>query len=321
MRNRRRVVAIVYDGLGAFEFGIVAEVFGKTRPGLPAPWYTFCPCTADSGPIRATGGVQVVVAHGLEAVRRADTIVIPGWRSPDDEPPAHLLDALRRAADRGARLIAICSGAFVLAAAGLLDGKRATTHWRFAAALRARYPNVRVDPNVLYVDEGNVLTSAGSAAGIDLCLHVVRSDFGAQVANRLACQLVVPPHRDGGQAQYVRDPLPEQPAAGLASVLQWAMARLGDPLAVRDLARRANMSTRTFARRFVRETGSTPYRWLTHQRLLAACRHLETTDASIEAVAAKVGFETPMALRHHFRRVYGTTPMAYRHRFSTRHRR
>ncbi|MGH7527709.1 MAG: transcriptional regulator FtrA [Gemmatimonadales bacterium] len=314
--KRHRVAALVYDDLCTFEFGIVVEMFGLPRPELPVDWYRFCLCSLDAGTLNATGGVRIVASRGLAGLREADTIAIPGWRDPDEVPPAPLLNALRRAHARGARLLALCSGAFVLAAAGLLDGKRATTHWRYADKLRARYPKVQVEPNVLYVDEGRVLTSAGSAAGLDLCLHVVRCDYGAEIANQVARRLVVPPHRDGGQSQYVREPMPQRPPAGLARVLDWALARLEHPLGLADLARQANMSVRTLARRFVQETGSTPHRWLTHHRLLAAQRRLETTDDSIDAVAEAVGFETAMTLRHHFRRAYGTTPTAYRRRFS-----
>ena len=312
----RRVAALAYDRLCTFEFGIVVELFGLPRPELPVDWYRFSVCSLDRGPLSATGGVRVQAARGLAGLREADTIAIPGWRDPDEAPPAPLLRELRRAHDRGARLLALCSGAFVLAAAGLLDGKRATTHWRYADRFRARYPRVRLEPDVLYVDEGSVLTSAGSAAGIDLCLHVVRCDYGAEIANQVARRLVVPPHRDGGQSLYVREPVPRRSAAGLARVLDWALARIDQPLGLDQLARQANMSVRTLARRFVEETGSTPHRWLTHQRLLAAQRRLETTGDSIDAVAAAVGFETAMTLRHHFRRTFGTTPTAYRRRFS-----
>jgi transcriptional regulator GlxA family with amidase domain len=236
----------------------------------------------------------------------------------DEAPPENLLNALRRAHDRGARIISICSGVFVLAAAGLLDGKRATTHWRYAEKLSARYPSIQVEPNVLYVDEGDILTSAGSAAGIDLCLHVVRRDFGADVANQVARRLVVPPHREGGQTQYVREPIRAESAAGLAPVMEWAVNRLHAQMSVEDFARRANMSARTLARRFLDEAGTTPHRWLTQQRLIAAQRRLETTGDSIDEVAQAVGFDTAGALRHHFRRSFGTTPTSYRRRFSTR---
>jgi AraC family transcriptional activator FtrA len=313
----QRVTAVVYDRLCAFEFGIVTEVFALPRPELPVEWYRFSLCSLDAGPLRATGGLRIQARRGLARLHEADTIVIPGWRDPDEVPPAPLLRALRRAHERGARVMGICSAAFVLAAAGLLDGKRATTHWHYAEKLRARYPRVGVVPNVLYVDEGSVLTSAGSAAGIDLCLHVVRRDYGAEIANQVARRLVMPPHRDGGQAQYVAEPVSARPNGGLAKALDWALGRLDRPLSLDDLARQANMSVRTLARRFVQETGSTPHRWVTHQRLLAAQRRLETTDDSIDSVAEAVGFDTAMTLRHHFRRAFGTTPTAYRRRFST----
>ncbi|HEY8132675.1 MAG TPA: transcriptional regulator FtrA [Thermoanaerobaculia bacterium] len=311
----QKVAALVCDGLCTFEFAIVVEVFGLPRPELPVDWYRFSVCSPERRPLRATGGVKVVVASGLSALRGAGTIVIPGWRNPDEPPPPALLHALRRAHSRGVRLMSICSGVFVLAAAGLLDGKRATTHWRYVERLRARYPRIRVEPDVLYVDEGSILTSAGSAAGIDLCLHVVRTDYGAEIANQVARRLVVPPHRDGGQAQYVREPIRNRDTTGLAPTLEWAVGRLRHGLSVADLARRAGMSMRTFARRFVDETGTTPHRWLTHQRLIAAQRRLEVTAESIDRVAEAVGFETAETLRFHFRRAFGVSPTSYRKRF------
>ena len=316
--RNRRVVALVYDGLGTFEFAIVGEVFGLPRPEVRVPWYTFSACSLEARPARATGGVWLSAPPGLAPLRRAGTVVIPGWRSPAEAPPRALVDALRHAHRRGARLVSICSGVFVLAATGLLDGKRATTHWRYLDALRARHPRIQVEPDVLYVDEGDILTSAGSAAGIDLCLHLVRRDYGAEIANQVARRMVVPPHREGGQAQYVREPIPPAPAAGLAPVMEWAVARLRASLTVEELARRANMSPRTFARHFVDETGTTPHRWLTRQRLIAAQRRLETTDDGIERVAEAAGFDTAETLRHHFRSAFGTTPTAYRRRFSVR---
>ncbi|HEY6146796.1 MAG TPA: transcriptional regulator FtrA [Thermoanaerobaculia bacterium] len=312
----RRVAAVVYDGLCTFEFAIVVEVFGLPRPEMPADWYRFSACSVESSAARATGGVRIAASSGLAGLRRAGTIVIPGWRNADEPPPGALVAAVRRAHERGARLMSICSGVFVLAAAGLLDGRRATTHWRYVEKLRERYPKIQVEPDVLYVDEGSILTSAGSAAGIDLCLHVVRRDFGAEIANQVARRLVVPPHRDGGQAQFVREPV-RRDAAGLAPLLEWASGHLRSSLTVDQLARRANMSPRTFARRFVDETGTTPHRWLTQQRLLAAQRRLETTHEPIDDVAEAAGFDTAETLRHHFRRVYGTTPTAYRRRFTT----
>src|SRR5437660_7574360 len=221
-----RVIALVYDGLCTFEFAIVVEIFGLPRPELPVDWYRFSVCSLEGAPVRATGGVRVTATSGLRALRGGETIVIPGWRDPDEIPPTALLNALRRAHDRGARLMSICSGVFVLAAAGLLDGKRATTHWMYADRLRPRYPDIRLEPDVLYVDEGSILTSAGSAAGIDLCLHVVRRDFGAEAANHVARRLVVPPHRDGGQAQFAVRPVPPDESNGLARVLQWAQSHL-----------------------------------------------------------------------------------------------
>lgn len=314
--RRHRVAAVVYDDLCVFEFGILVELFGLPRPELPVDWYRFSLCSIDRGPLTATAGVRLEATAGLAGLARADTIAIPGWRDPGEIPPEPLLRALRRAHARGARLLALCSGAFVLAAAGLLDGRRATTHWRYADLFQARYPRVRLEPDVLYVDQDRVLTSAGSAAGIDLCLHVVRQDYGAEVANQVARRLVVPPHRDGGQAQYVAAPMPVRAPGGLAPVLDWALTRLHLPLALADLARQGNMSVRTLARRFVQETGSTPHRWLTHQRLLAAQRRLETSGDPVDQVARAVGFDSGMTLRHHFRRSFGTTPTAYRRRFS-----
>lgn len=312
--DRKHVVALMYDRLGMFEFGIAVEVFALPRPELKADWYRFSVYPIDDGLMRATGGVRIT---GKGSLRDAGTIVIPGWRDPDELPPRALLDALRRAHARGARLMSFCSGVFVLAAAGLLDGKRATTHWRYVDKLRALYPQIEVEPDVLYVDEGNVLTSAGSAAAIDLCLHVVRRDYGAEIANQVARRLVVPPHRDGGQSQYVQAPVRNESPASLAPVMDWAMKRLDTPITIAGLAKKAKMSERTFARRFVEETGTTPHRWLTHQRLIAAQRRLETTRESIDEVARAAGFETVETLRHHFRRAFGTTPTSYRRRFAT----
>lgn len=313
----RRVVALAYDGLCTFEFGIAVEIFGLPRPELDVDWYDFRVASADPGPLRATGGVVIQPTSGLRALQSAGTVVMPGWRDVDETPPEAVLRALRRAHARGARLVTICSGVFLLAAAGLLDGKRATTHWRYVERLRERYPHVRVEPDVLYVDEGRILTSAGSAAGIDLCLHIVRQDFGAEVANRVARRLIVPPHRDGGQSQYAAAPLRPEPGRSLARVLEWAERNLREPLTIEDFARRAKMSSRTLARRFRDETGTTPHRWLTQQRILAAQRRLEATRDSVDEVAAAVGFDSAATLRFHFRRSLGTTPTAYRRRFST----
>jgi AraC family transcriptional activator FtrA len=317
MRDARRVAAVAYERLCTFEFGIVVEVFALPRPELQVPWYRFSVCSFERGPLNAMGGVTVRAPSGLGALSRAGTIVIPGWRDPDERPPDALLNAVRRAYRDGARLVSICSGVFVLAAAGLLDGKRVTTHWRYAERLSQRFPRIRVEPDVLYIDGGRILTSAGSAAGIDLCLHIVRLDYGAEIANQVARRLVVPPHRDGGQSQYVSTPLKTEGVRGLARLLEWTLANLQRPLSVDDLARRAAMSPRSFARHFQAETGTTPHRWLVHQRLLAAQRRLESTGESIEEIAEAVGMQTAETLRHHFRRQFRTSPTAYRRRFST----
>ena len=313
---RRRVAALAYDRLATFEFGITVEIFGLPRPELDVDWYRFRVCSLEPGPLRATGGVTIQPDTGLRGLSRAGTIVIPGWRDADERPPEVLLRAVRAAHARGARLVTICSGVFVLAAAGLLDGRRATTHWRYVDRLRARYPRVRVEPDALYVDDRNILTSAGSAAGIDLCLHIVRKDYGAEVANQVARRLIVSPQRDGGQSQYIPAPLRAEAGHGMARVLDWAQRHLGELLTVDTLARRAAMSPRTFARRFRDETGTTPHRWLTHQRLLAAQRRLEATDESIDEVAQAVGLQTAATLRMHFRRSLRSTPTAYRRQFS-----
>ena len=320
MPSRHRIVVFVYDRLCTFEFGIVTEAFALPRPELNVPWYQFSVCSIDTRPLRAMGGITVRATGGLGALRRADTIVIPGWRDADEPPPDALLSALRSAHRRGARLLSICSGVFVLAAAGVLDGKRATTHWRYAEQLAERYPRIRVEADVLYIDEGRVLTSAGSAAGIDLCLHVIRKDFGARIANQVARRLVVPPHRDGGQAQFIPSPVPSDSARGLAALTEWAQANLHRPLTVDVLAKQARMSSRSFARRFRAELGTTPHRWINHQRLLAAQHRLETTDDSIDRVAEAVGLQTAATLRLHFQERLATSPTAYRRRFSVTRR-
>ena len=317
-REHRSVAALAYDGLGAFELGIVAEVFGLPRPEMGPDWYRFQVCSLTSGPLRATGGLLVQAQGNIARLAKAETIVIPGWKGAHEPPPKKLIAALKRAHARGARLVSICSGVFVLAATGLLDGKRATTHWRYVDALSSQYPRIRVEPDVLYVDEGTILTSAGSAAGIDLCLHIVRRDFGADVANHVARRLVVPPHREGGQAQFIQAPIRNGNGGGLAPVLDWAQSHLSRGLQVEELASRASMSPRTFARRFREETGTTPRQWLIHQRLLAAQRRLEKTDESVDQIAEAVGLQTAATLRQHFSRALRTTPTAYRRRFSVR---
>lgn len=312
--RRHLVVAIAYDGLCTFEFGIVVELFGLPRPEL-AEWYDFLVCSADRGPLAAVGGIRVTPGAGLEALRRADTIIVPGWRSTEEQPPRALVDALVAAHRRGARLVSICSGVFVLAATGLLDGRRATTHWRHAESLARRYPAIRLEPDVLYVDEGDVLTSAGSAAGMDLGLHIIRKDFGARIANQVARRLVMPPHREGGQAQFVPAPVGDEERPWLAHLFEWAQRRLQENLTVARLAREARMSTRTLSRRFAETAGVSPAHWVIGLRVARAKDLLETSARPVERIAADCGFVSAPTLRHHFRRRVGMTPTSYRARF------
>jgi len=306
-----RVVGLIAGEVVAFDLAIPAQVFGREREHYA---WTVC---APGGPcaVPTETGFDVVVPAGLDALAHADTVVVPGigdraWPIGEDA-----LDALRAAAARGARVASICTGAFVLAAAGLLDGRRATTHWQYAERLQRAFPAVDVDPDVLFVDEGDVCTSAGVAAGIDLCLHLVRCDHGAEVANAVARRIVVAAHREGGQAQFVERPLPAEPGTGLAATRAWMLERLDAPLTVPDLARHAGYSPRSFARRFVAETGTTPLQWLIARRVVEAQRLLEGTDLGVDEVAARAGFGTAPALRKHFARALGTSPAAYRRAF------
>ena len=313
------VVTIAYDQLCVFEFGIATEIFALPRPEMGPHWYRFAVAGVDQGEMRASGGLRFAVDGGLELLADAGTIVIPGWRGIDAPVPQNLIDALRAAHARGARILSFCSGVFVLAAAGLLDGKSATTHWRYTDALTARYPRISVSPDVLYVDAGTVLTSAGTAAGLDLCLHLIRRDFGPDAANLVARRLVVPAHRDGGQAQFIRQVVPRaHESSRLGPLLDHMRENLGADHTVAALARRAGMSGRTFLRRFESATGITPARWLLAQRLGKARDLLEATNASIEEIAALSGFGTTGTLRHHFRLHLATTPAAYREAFGRR---
>jgi len=305
-----RVVALVAGEVVAFDLAIPAQVFGRA-PQL----YDWAVCAPAAGAMPTENGFDVLVPHGLEALQRADTVIVPGIGDRAWPLAPEPLAALRAAAARGARVASICTGAFVLAAAGLLDGRRAATHWRYAELLAREFPAVSVDPGVLYVDEGDVLTSAGVAAGIDLCLHIVRHDHGAEAANAIARTMVVAAHREGGQAQFVDRPLPSAASDGLAATRAWMQDRLSEPLSVEEMARHAGYSARTFARRFRAETGTTPLQWLIGLRVTEARRLLEATDASIEEVAARAGFGGAVALRQHFARVVGTSPTAYRRAF------
>lgn len=315
---RHKVVAVAYDHLCTFEFGCAVELFALPRPELPVSWYEFAVCAAERGSLHAAGGVLVRVPHSLQLLDSADTIVIPGWRAPDEPPPAQLLRKLQRAYARGARLCSICSGVFVLAAAGVLDGRRATTHWRYVAPLAQRYPHIRVEPNALYVDEGQVLTSAGSAAGLDMLLHLVRRDFGPRIANQVAQRLVIPPHREGDQAQFVPRPLASDGRGRLARLMDFMRAHPASPHTLASLARRAAMSPRTLQREFNAATGMAPYEWLVAERVERAKELLETTRLPAQRVAARAGLGSAESLRHHFRQRVGTTPSAYRRRFSRR---
>ena len=313
------VVTIAYDRLCTFEYGIVAEVFGSGRPGPEKrgdAWYEFHTAAGEDGRLRGHGALAVEADGGLELLRGAGTIVVPGWRMPRHEVPSALLTALREAHRNGSRIVSICGGAYVLAAAGLLSGRRATTHWHHAEDFASRFHDVRLEPDVLYVDEGDVLTSAGSAAGLDLCLHIVRRDHGPAVANEMARNLVTPPHRSGGQAQYVRRPLPTGPATRLSPLLDWMRGSLSHPLSIAQLSERAGMSPRTFCRHFGDATGLTPGAWILQERLSLARELLETTQFGIDEVAFRSGFGSPATMRHHFRRNLRVTPTVHRSSFA-----
>jgi transcriptional regulator GlxA family with amidase domain len=305
----------VTDGTPLFELAAACEVFGVDRD-LAHPWYHLALCGPDTAEVG--GWLRAGLRYGLDSLVTADTVIVPAIRDPEDAPLAELVDAVRAAHDAGARVVSLCTGAFVLAAAGLLDGRSATTHWAHTSLLATRYPRVRVDPDVLYIDDGTVLTSAGKAAGMDLCLHVVRTDHGAAVANALARSLVVPPHRQGGQAQFIPAPLAPGRDHVLAGLLDWAGARLDQPLTVQDLARQASMSSRNLARHFNAVTGTSPLRWLLIQRVHRAQELLETTDAGIELIAARTGMGTAATLRRHFNRLLGVPPEVYRRTFRAR---
>ena len=309
------VAILAYDGLCTFEFGIAVEIFGLARPEFEFPWYAHRIVAVDQGPMRAMGGIQVLADGGMELLEEARTIIIPGWRDRSAPVPEALLNGLRRAHARGARLLSICSGVFVLAATGLLDGYRATTHWRYTTELAERFPNILVDAQVLYVDSGQLITSAGSAAGIDACLHLVARDFGTLVANSVARRLVMSPQRTGGQAQFIPSPVSPTPRSDLSRVMQWSRERLHQPLEVRDMASEAAMSERTFLRRFTEATGLPPKAWLQHERLGRARELLESTNQNTEQIAMGCGYRSVETFRVAFRSVVGVPPSVYRERF------
>ncbi|MBV8931828.1 MAG: helix-turn-helix domain-containing protein [Kutzneria sp.] len=307
------VAVAVTDGIPLFGLAASCAVFGTDRPDLVDPWYRFTVC-APAGTLVGRW-LRAETPYGLKDLAAADTVIVPACRDALDDPPGELVDAVRAAHDAGARVASICTGAFVLAAAGLLDGRRATTHWMHARLLAERHPDVEVDPEVLYIDDGDVLTSAGNAAGIDLCLHMVRTDHGATVANAVARRLVVAPHRPGGQAQFIANPVPSSDGDGIGDLLAWAIAHLDQPLTITDLAEQALMSPRNLSRRFNAATGTTPLQWLLTQRIYRARELLETTEDSVDQIADRVGMGSAATLRRHFNRSVGVAPDAYRRTF------
>ncbi|BCM64719.1 putative AdpA-family transcriptional regulator [Streptomyces sp. EAS-AB2608] len=306
------VALALTDGMLHLELSLACEVFGADLTHIVDPWYRFSLCGQSAVQV---GRFRLEPDHGLDHLARADTVIVPGWADTDQDPPAELVDAVRAAHEAGARVASLCTGAFILAAAGLLDGKRATTHWAHTRELARRHPEVTVDPDVLYVDNGSVLTSAGKAAAMDLCLHLVRLDHGSSIANTIARRLVVPPHRDGGQAQFIATPVPEPGNHPLADLFPWVLGRLDEPLTVEDMARQARMSSRHLGRHFKQVTGTTPLQWLHTQRIRYAQELLETTDDTVDTIAAATGMGTATTLRRHFARTVGVSPDTYRRTF------
>lgn len=310
------VAILAYDRLCMFEFGIAVEVFGLPRPELAhLNWYSCEIVGIEPGPYRATGGVSVDAPHDLGRLAHADLIVVPGWRGAAEPVPQPLVEALQSANARGARIATLCSGVFVPARAGLLDGRRATTHWRYAETLRAECPAIAVEPDVLYVEDGNLLTAAGSAAGIDLCLHIVRQDFGAEIANSVARRLVLPAHRDGGQAQFVARPVPRERRGQIGPLLDTLRARLDEDWSIARMAAVAVLSERTLIRHFNDATGLSPLTWLIAERVERSKELLESTDFALDAIAEASGFRSQETLRHHFRARTGVSPSAFRRSF------
>lgn len=315
------VVALVYDGVGSFGLGVVSEVFGYDRSAEGLPSYDFAVAAVAPGPVRTDTGLLIVAEHGHERIAEADLVCVLGWERTEVDPPEELLQALRDTIARGGRILSHCSGAFLVAASGLLDGRPVATHWLYAAELARRYPAVTVNPDVLYVDDDPIFSSAGTAAGIDTCLYLLRREHGARVANAVARRMVVPPHREGGQAQYVTSAVPAvDDTSRLREVLVWAQEHLATELSVDQLAARALMSPRSFARHFRAATGSTPHAWLLGQRISLAQQLLETTDLGVDEIARLSGLGAATTLRHHFGLRLGTSPQAYRRTFRGRDR-
>ncbi|MEV0760905.1 helix-turn-helix domain-containing protein [Nocardia sp. NPDC050435] len=315
-----KVAVVLATRVAVFEFGVICEVFGldRTADGIPAFDFKVCGVAPGVGLPSSTPGVTITPAYGLEEVAQADLVALPAFPAAaiDDIDPA-IIEAVQAADAAGATILTVCSGAFLAGAAGLLDGRKCTTHWRYVDELARRFPAATVDPDVLFVDAGNLITSAGTAAGIDACLHLVRREIGSAAANSIARRMVVPPQRDGGQRQFIERPVPACTTDSLRSTLQWIDENLEHPHTIEDLAARSMMSTRTFARRFAAETGTTPVKWLTNQRVLYAKHLLEETDHSLEYIATRSGFGSGALLRHHFQRLVGIAPTEYRRRFGT----
>ena len=311
MRHVERVVVLALDGVYPFELGIPSRIFGAADGR-----YEVLTCTVDGRPVRTNADFSVAVEHGPEILETADTVVVASMATPriPEGLPAEIATALARIRP-DARIVSICTAAFVLAAAGLLDGRRATTHWQVVDRFRALYPQVELDPDVLFVHDGRILTSAGAASGVDICLHIVRTDHGSELANTVARRCVVPPFRDGGQAQFIQQPVPDCGATSTAATRDWALGHLDEPLALNDLARHAGMSLRTFARRFNDEVGLSPGRWLIQQRVARARDLLEASDLSVDQIAGRVGFATGASLRQHLHAAIGVSPQAYRRTF------
>lgn len=308
------VAVVAFDRISPFHLAVPCVVFGDQHPGRPP--IDFKVCAAEAGPLRTTAGFEIAVRHGIADLEDADIVIVPSWRDPAERPPEVMLQALRAAHAKGACVVGLCLGAYALAEAGLLDGRRATTHWAYAQDFSARYPAVRLDPDVLYVEEGGVVTSAGTAAGIDCCLYLLRQRFGSEVANGVARRLVVAPHRQGGQAQFIEQPIPETRAnSRLSELFDWVRANLAQAHTVDSMAERARMSRRSFTRQFKQLTGTSFLPWLLAERLAYVQRLLEATDAPVERVAERVGFGSPESLRLHFRRQFGISPTQWRKLF------